>query len=40
MDPKAGKKKNVSKLKPIEPKKDQAGKIKGNFAAEVLYELE
>lgn len=40
LDPKAGKKKKPTKLKPLEPTTDFKGKISGNFAAEVLAQME
>lgn len=40
LDPKAGKKRKPSKLKPIEPATNKQGKIAGNFAAEVLAQMD
>jgi hypothetical protein len=40
LDPKKKKKRNPSKLKPLEPATNRKGKITGNFAAEVLARLE
>lgn len=40
LDPKANKKRKPSKLKPLEPAKTKTGKIAGNFAAEVLAQLD